>query len=574
MQLVLQRMLSGATMGDLRVLNAYGQNPILKAQTEKYLKEKGVKELRELGSKEKIMEAVNEIGKRVATPEYLDAATKTVNGMVENFMSNLFDPNSGLFGLMRDLDSNPDNGLQTAFGSYEKFLAALIGKDGITDQLGKLAETMGLSKDPMKILRDAFDWMAKFTRGLANTIKVFRESISKQTPESAFKGLKDSLGGLSGFLATQYNRFIDWLDKQVKGFNPSSIPTEQISGAVLGFISAIADFFNRLDKAKTVQLGMDIIFKLIETIGYVMTHLDPQVYAAVAGVILARILPGLIALRLAGVVAKIGWLSIIPAILRSLLPTVYPAFAAIGARFAALILAATGAASLVTVGWVVAAITLIGYSLYGTISSRWEECVSSFSQTFDRIKDALIGIWEVGLGIVTLNSPLLFDGLTKLFKSVTDLFHDLQNKISILTTGETLEGRAAREQDFVRQSQLAQQGYVYETDGNGNTSLVKSKYMGHIPAAFGGLMTALSTEARNMPRGASLAVANTSEAILQPEQLRRLVFGSAAAGAAGAGMTFAPQITVNGSSDPKQTAEMVMTAMEQMFGEFTRGQLA
>jgi hypothetical protein len=618
MQLVLQRMLSGASQGDLRMLNAYGQNPILKAETEKYLKSKGVKELRELGSKEALIQAVNDIGKKVATPEYLEKATKTVNGMMENFISNLFDPNTGVFGLWKDLDNDVSNGVQSAFVSFEHFLTQIIGPDSIVSELGKLAEMMGIkSTTPMKMLSDAFEWMAGFTKNLVGVIKNFRESISKTTPESAFKWLQGALGGLGGWIAEQYNRFIYWLDRQVRDFDPSSIPSEQISGAIFGFIAGVADFFNKLDKGRTIQLGMRIIFKLIETIGYVLTNLDPAAYGVIAAVLLARTLPYLIAIKVSSmlgimlgssnllgaavlvgrfVAMRFAWLlafaagrmlGVVAAILG---PRLYGAIlfgvGRIAGAIAFNLLSAVGAVTaafaglpVIIIASLLTLVVVVGYWLNRVVTERRQELIDTWAADWDNISKTISGVWQIGIGIVTLNGPLMFEGMTKLFKSINSTFRDMQNQWSILTTGKTQDERDQIEADKRRADALTARGYSYVVDSDGNERLERNnwaaaKYRGHIPAAFGGLLSALSSESRNMPRGAGLAIANTSEAILRPEQLKNLVFGSVAAGAAGMGATFAPQIVINGGGDPQQTAELVMREMERMFGEFTRGQLA
>jgi hypothetical protein len=579
MNILLQKLMLGRSKSEMMMIESFARNPTLQGAYDRVLKAKGVKDLKDLGSKEKVIQAVDEIGKQVVTPEFLGRASKTAQATIDGFMSNLFDPYSGVFGLWRDLDGNADNGTQAAFQSYEKFLQLLIGPTGFADEVGKLAEALGLSADPMKLLRDGFEWMASFTKKLTDTLKRFREGIAKTTPESAFKMLQGALGGLGGFFAEQFNRFVRWLDQQVDDFDPASIPTEQLSGAILGFIGGIADFFNQLDKKELADLGASIIFKLIETIGYVMTHLDPQVYAVMAGAILVRVLPALLAAKFGAMALRLVTLTIIPTILKSalvLMATVVPALAGIGARIAAMIAVATGGLPLAIVGSLVLAFGLVAWSLYRTITTRWDDVVSHFGRLFDKIKTVMSNTWDLAVGIVTLNGPLIFSSLTKLFSGVKQVFDDLANKWSVLTTGKSIAENQVIEQDLAMRQQQAARGNRFETGPDGITRFPAgtAKYMGHIPTAFGGLLSALNSETRNMPRGAGLAIANTSEAILRPEQLKNLVFGSVSAGAAQGNMTFAPNITVSGSSDPRQTAEMVMQAMEQMFGEFTRGQLA
>jgi hypothetical protein len=245
-----------------------------------------------------------------------------------------------------------------------------------------------------------------------------------------------------------------------------------------------------------------------------------------------------------------------------------------------------GIASAGVFGVIVGGIALIGILLFKTITTYRLDILNDFDQKMKMIQQIFSGIGDVAAGIVTLNKEKILSGLAKMFDGINKLFRDVQNKLSILTTGKTQDELDQIAADKKRADALTARGYSYVVDSDGNERLERNRwtpdelaqpavnYMGHIPSAFGGLLSALSSESRNMPRGAGLAIANTSEAILQPEQLKRLVFGSVAAGAAGMGATFAPQIVIQGGGDPQQTAELVMREMERMFGEFTRGQLA
>jgi hypothetical protein len=103
---------------------------------------------------------------------------------------------------------------------------------------------------------------------------------------------------------------------------------------------------------------------------------------------------------------------------------------------------------------------------------------------------------------------------------------------------------------------------------------IMPKYMGHIPTAANGLFAAAAMEARNMPSGAGLAIANTSEAILRPDQLRNLVNGSVAAGASGGGMVFSPTININGGGDAESIARETLRYLQIFFDEHMQGQLA
>ena len=84
-----------------------------------------------------------------------------------------------------------------------------------------------------------------------------------------------------------------------------------------------------------------------------------------------------------------------------------------------------------------------------------------------------------------------------------------------------------------------------------------AKYMGNIPAipASGGLFDAITTEMRNKPSGSSLAIANTSEAIIPAGMMKGLLGGRGATNY----NTFNIQ-----SSDPKAVAQEVLAILESL----------
>jgi hypothetical protein len=101
------------------------------------------------------------------------------------------------------------------------------------------------------------------------------------------------------------------------------------------------------------------------------------------------------------------------------------------------------------------------------------------------------------------------------------------------------------------------------------TPAASAKFGGHIPtvAASGGLFDAIFSELRNMPSGASLAIANTSEAILTPRQLNNLVSGSAAAGVVSNSRSSSTSITNHFqivSNDPDAVAQKVLEIMDTL----------
>ncbi|WP_414579112.1 hypothetical protein [Anabaena sp. CCY 9402-a] len=96
-----------------------------------------------------------EIFKRAASipQEVLNAQSKSIAGLTAGFVSNLFDPQTGLFGFMRDLDDKM-KGSQSVLDAIQEGLAALIGDNGLLGAIGGTLKALGFKAiDPMLALR-------------------------------------------------------------------------------------------------------------------------------------------------------------------------------------------------------------------------------------------------------------------------------------------------------------------------------------------------------------------------------------------------------------------------------------
>lgn len=95
------------------------------------------------------------------------------------------------------------------------------------------------------------------------------------------------------------------------------------------------------------------------------------------------------------------------------------------------------------------------------------------------------------------------------------------------------------------------------------------KWRGNIPSASNGLFEAIKSEQSNMPGGASLAIANTSEYIMTPRQMENFVNNTSGGGV---NVSFG-NIVINGVNDPQNIAEAVMREMSAQLEEYLQGQL-
>ena len=83
---------------------------------------------------------------------------------------------------------------------------------------------------------------------------------------------------------------------------------------------------------------------------------------------------------------------------------------------------------------------------------------------------------------------------------------------------------------------------------------------GYAGTPIGGLLSAAQTEASKMPYGAQLAVRNTDEIFMKPQQMANVVEGATHAGATGVGniQTGPITISIDGyNQDPKQLTETI-----------------
>jgi hypothetical protein len=178
MQLFMMKALGGtASQAELMQIDALQKNPQLRTRLEEAMKQAGVKSLKDL-SVDKRIKLLEEVGRKVITPEFLKRSQDTVEGMWQSFVSGLFDPMGGIFGVMRDLEPMIE-GNQTVFESAKKTLSLIIGSDGLFAQVSAIAEALGLSVDPMRVLKDGIDRL----NGVLQFVSRFLGSIKTGTKE-------------------------------------------------------------------------------------------------------------------------------------------------------------------------------------------------------------------------------------------------------------------------------------------------------------------------------------------------------------------------------------------------------
>jgi hypothetical protein len=291
---------------------------------------------------------------------------------------------------------------------------------------------------------------------------------------------------------------------------------------------------------------------IIREIADVLANLSWQSWAVIISAALAPVIVG-------AAVKGLG-LMLTKAIGTALLAAVgSPLFAAAAIKITTAIAAFFGAiaalpAALVAVA---GALTLASIRIFVT---RWDEISAMFSE----IGRAFLGAGQIALGILTLNTDMIKQGMQNLVDGTMGWFTQLTDAWAIMTGGTT-SGQAAANQAEARSIQRLEQA---------KANKAKPSFEGYIPNAasgFMGLLSAAARERRAMPAGANLLVANTSETVLTREQAGAV---GGALSSKGGGNTFNISMTVNGAGEsPDTLAQRVVNLLQIQLDEHLQGSL-
>jgi hypothetical protein len=476
MSLALSKLMGGATTSSVRMLTSMEQNPAILSEIEKRLKAVGADSTSDLKVPDRV-KLLDEIGRKFVTEDYKKRASESVDSLFQSFKSALLDPNEGIFGLMKDLDQKT-KGNQSAFASVNRLVRSVLGTDGLFATIGALMAQLGLTADPMVMLRDGVEWVNGWVIQLNGFLGGFKGKLSGGD-------LLTKAGEFIGGIGSQASEFFNFAINEIGAFlttlNPQkSAEIGQAAGAFLGRLTGqIGQFFVTLDYGAVIALLAQLGVQLL----------------AVAG--------GAIGGFLGQTIIETGRLGGI-------------------------------------------AVSQVGKAFGNYTSSLGSAIGDMVKSVFDGIKSWIAQIPQRVVSSISSN-PI---GAVAQVMTNSNPITGATDAVARATTGKGLMDLAG-----------------------GLFGGIKPKYMGHIPTAANGLFAAAAMEARNMPSGAGLAIANTSEAILRPDQLRNLVNGAVATGAQG-GMVFSPTINIQGGGDAESIARETLRYLQIFFDEHMQGQMA
>lgn len=159
------------------ILNDIGLNRVLIP----LLQQRGVNNVDDLSNFQRL-EVLLEALRITESDENILARANTVRGSFAVFLNRLFNPYTGLFGVQRDLEPEI-NGNQSVFEAFKASTIALIGRNGVFDNLGRLFESLGVGFDPLQPVRAAFLALNEFLIDVNRVViqlRVLNERLESQ----------------------------------------------------------------------------------------------------------------------------------------------------------------------------------------------------------------------------------------------------------------------------------------------------------------------------------------------------------------------------------------------------------
>ncbi len=252
--LAINKALGGSSTSELRQLAFFEQNKAILDEIDKALKTQGKTALKDVSveTRVKILTAASQ---KLITEDFKKAAAESVDGLIQNFNTSLFDPSSGIFGVMRDLQ--PDTkGIQSVFSAYNETLRLIVGGDGILFGIGKILEKLGFQVDPMNII---YQGLLKFNAGISK-VSVLINGVGELLDKTGIKNVETLQDGIKNLFG-KFLGIIPDAPSPAKSGSPAAtaspqVSLEDIAATVKTRIGGtVESFFARVsDAVKTVKL--------------------------------------------------------------------------------------------------------------------------------------------------------------------------------------------------------------------------------------------------------------------------------------------------------------------------------
>lgn len=552
----LRGLLSGDSLRTLRKLEFFEANPQVMKALEDAQELAGIK-LQDMTRGQRLEVLLNALDVSM-TDETLQRMTGSLDAQVQSFMSTLFDPTVGIFGFQRDLNES-QQGVQSAFTAIAEGLAALIGSDGLFLTIGDVLTTLGFEfQDPMVTLQQAGFFFAAKIRFVTTVLKRFG-AIFEASPDAAVT-----------FLGNQINYFIksfnlknlgEWLSETINSIfqNAAGFDYGTVFAAIGKFLADVvneaSDFLEGLDYGAIAKTAINLIGAFLQGFGAFLLSLDFSSYISIAAI-----------------VGGVGIAALIGTAITTAAGLVTAAVSFAASVLAPGVVAAAAGLPIILVAGAALAIA----ALAKAIIDNWDALWGGIKATLDWIGNVIMGSFKMLAGIFTLNMDLAKDGMSQWLTGMTGLFDWLNARIDDVKAqfGMQTSGQARAEQVAMEAERRFQAANAADTRV---ITPVPSRSEGYIPNAanglnVGGILQAAIREGQRMPSGAGLAIANTSEAILNQAQQRALA-NRLSASSGGGGMTINSLVVQSAATDAQGIAQDIMRAIADEYRAYQQSKL-
>ena len=266
--LAIQKLLAGASLAEVRRLQFFELNPALRNELQRRLEELGAESFADLDLASRV-QIIQEAGLRFVNEDFRRAAGGSAEGILQGFRSRLFDPQTGMFGVMRDLDAELA-GNQTLFGTFTRTLDLIIGNNGLFMRLGDLVSDITGVDDPLVAIDRGLQGFNKFIEDVTGAFdrfigagdRDFRNIFGDFRPQAFFTQVSTGLNEAVDF-GLEWIESIDWEEAGAAWGESVS----QLWSGTIKFLKEI-DWIDVLDVIlKAIQGVRDFIVSYVNELG-------------------------------------------------------------------------------------------------------------------------------------------------------------------------------------------------------------------------------------------------------------------------------------------------------------------
>jgi hypothetical protein len=560
-----QSILGGRSMDQLEKLEFFRANPSFLSALNQSIAKQG-ENLEDMTKAERLKVLIDSLNVAI-TDDTLDKLSSSLGSQIEIFKTKLFDPNVGVFGLMRDIDTNLA-GQQSVLEAVNVLAIELFGADdSLFAVFGELLETLGLTSDPMKTLYDGVNELTKFVESASNYIQSINYRMEESQGDLAkwaifSEELGENIFKISGDVIKFFGEnFVDYSYKAIKFI---------IQGSA--FVLSNIDYGAIFQALGTITT--DLFTLLFDDFGMYTINALSAAIVGTGAMGLVNIFAGSFIVAL-----KVAIMPYIP------------------------MLAAAFSNPLIAAGLAFTALVVNAYiqnwdSVQLGITYSWSEFLDGLSARFGIIRGVIqTKFLEVRIAVVSFFAQF-GDGWKRIANSAYN-FLDMIFRIIGRVTNNPIVRTLSAAANPVAGGAAANNavggvmGFLQNITGIGRPQAAvaqtmpvmprqlnyASRYNGQIPNAadgfLGGLLGAVGREAGRMPSGAGVVIANSSEMILN--RLQQVALGRAIGSQAGASTGLVIQnlnIPNSPGLTPEQTANQVMQIIEQRYTQFMQSKLS